>query len=141
MITFGNIGIRLAEVRQSGMTQTQIANCINVHQSTIAHDLTGDILPALDTFANLCKLLDVDTNYILCQEQVLIFPQIKVLDNLPYNAMFSILSLLTREISFCSQYRHPSILRFFIDIPLILLQIKCPQSTGIILFFDKVQCL
>lgn len=68
MITFGNIGIRLAEVRQSGMTRTEIANCINVHRSTIAHYLTGDILPVLDTFANLCKLLDVDTNYILCQE-------------------------------------------------------------------------
>jgi transcriptional regulator with XRE-family HTH domain len=69
MITFGNIGIRLAEaIRQSGMTQTEIANFINVHRSTIAHYFTGDILPALDTFANLCKLLDVDTNYILCQE-------------------------------------------------------------------------
>ncbi len=25
-------------------------------------------MPALDTLANLCKVLDVDTNYILCQD-------------------------------------------------------------------------
>lgn len=55
-------------IQQSGMTQTAIANALNISQSTIAHYLKGDILPALDTFANLCKLLDVDTNYILCQE-------------------------------------------------------------------------
>ena len=26
-------------------------------------------MPALDTLANLCKILDIDANYILCQEQ------------------------------------------------------------------------
>ncbi|MDE6201377.1 MAG: hypothetical protein K2M47_05835 [Clostridiales bacterium] len=34
----------------------------------MAHYIKGDILPAPDTFANLCKLLDGDTNYILCQD-------------------------------------------------------------------------
>ncbi|MDE5562961.1 MAG: helix-turn-helix domain-containing protein [Clostridiales bacterium] len=63
------IGERIAEaIRQSGLTQTAIAKELNISQSTIAHYIKGDILPALDTFANLCKLLDVDTNYILCQQ-------------------------------------------------------------------------
>ncbi|MDE6618749.1 MAG: helix-turn-helix domain-containing protein [Clostridiales bacterium] len=63
------IGKRIAEaIRQSGLTQTAIAKELNISQSTIAHYIKGDILPALDTFANLCKLLDIDTNYILCQE-------------------------------------------------------------------------
>lgn len=69
MITPEQIRERIAEaIQQSGMTQTAIAKSLNISQSTIAHYLKGDILPALDTFANLCKLLDVDTNYILCQE-------------------------------------------------------------------------
>lgn len=49
------------------MSQTYISRKLNISQSTIAHYLKGDILPALDTLANLCKLLDVDANYILCQ--------------------------------------------------------------------------
>ena len=69
MIKSEQIGERIAEaIRQSGLTQTRIAKELNISQSTIAHYIKGDILPALDTFANLCKLLDVDTNYILCQQ-------------------------------------------------------------------------
>ena len=69
MITLSQIQTRITEViRQSGKTQTEIAKALNISQSTIAHYLKGDILPALDTLANLCKLLDVDTNYILCQD-------------------------------------------------------------------------
>ncbi len=48
------------------MTQTDIAKALNITQSTIAHYLKGDISPSLDTFANLCKVLDADANYILC---------------------------------------------------------------------------
>lgn len=69
MITLEQIQKRLAEtIRQSGMTQTAIAKTLKISQSAIAHYIKGDILPALDTLANLCKLLDVDTNYILCQD-------------------------------------------------------------------------
>ncbi len=68
MITLEQIKTRLIEViKQSGMSQTYISRKLNISQSTIAHYLKGDILPALDTLANLCKLLDVDANYILCQ--------------------------------------------------------------------------
>lgn len=69
MITLDQIRARLTEtIKQSGMSQTEMAKKLNITQSTIAHYLKGDILPALDTLANLCKLLDVDTNYILCQD-------------------------------------------------------------------------
>lgn len=69
MITLEQIQKRLADaIKHSGLTQTAIANSLNVSQSNISHYLKGDKLPALDTLANLCKLLDVDTNYILCQD-------------------------------------------------------------------------
>lgn len=69
MITLEQIHLRLAEIiKQSGMTQTAIAKALNITQSNISHYIKGDKMPALDTLANLCKLLDIDTNYILCQE-------------------------------------------------------------------------
>ncbi len=69
MITLEQIHQRLAEaIKQSGLTQTELARRLNVRQSNISHYIKGDKLPALDTLANLCKLLDVDTNYILCQD-------------------------------------------------------------------------
>ena len=69
MITLGQIQKRLAEsIIQSGKSQTEIARSLHLSQSNISHYIKGDKLPALDTLANLCKLLDVDTNYILCQD-------------------------------------------------------------------------
>lgn len=51
------------------MTQTAIAKKLQIHQATISHYIKGDKMPALDTLANLCKVLDLDANYILCQEE------------------------------------------------------------------------
>ncbi|MDE5618360.1 MAG: helix-turn-helix domain-containing protein [Clostridia bacterium] len=68
MITTVQIRQRLSEaIMQSGMTLTALAKALNVKQPTISQYLSGRALPALDTLVNLCKLLDVDTNYILCQ--------------------------------------------------------------------------
>ena len=39
-----------------------------IRQSQISCYVHGKKMPALDTLANLCKILDVDTNYILCQD-------------------------------------------------------------------------
>ena len=70
MITLTQIQKRLAEaIRQSGKTQTAIAKKLQIHQATISHYIKGDKMPALDTLANLCKVLDLDANYILCQEE------------------------------------------------------------------------
>lgn len=69
MITLDKIRERLKEaIKQSGMTQTELANRLNISQATVAQYLSGRAMPALDTFANLCKILDVDANYVLCQE-------------------------------------------------------------------------
>ena len=69
MITIAQIQRRIADViRHSGMTQTALAKELNISQSAIAHFVKGDIMPALDTLANLCKCLNIDANYILCQD-------------------------------------------------------------------------
>ena len=68
MITLEQIQIKIAEaIKQSGMTQTAIANALNIKPTQICSYIKGRKLPALDTLANLCKLLDLDANYILCQ--------------------------------------------------------------------------
>ena len=69
MVTLIQIRERLQEVlKQSGMTQKALAEKLNVRQQTVQQYLSGRAMPALDTFANLCKVLDVDANYILCLE-------------------------------------------------------------------------
>lgn len=68
MITINQIQLRIAEaIKQSGMSQSEIAKKIGVCHQAISAYITGRSMPALDTLANLCKLLDVDANYILCQ--------------------------------------------------------------------------
>ena len=67
MVSLEQIHTKIAEaIQQSGMTQTAIAKALNIRQQTISHYVKGDIMPALDTFANLCAVLDVDPAYILC---------------------------------------------------------------------------
>ena len=69
MITITQIHVRLAEeIKNCGLSQSELARKLNIRQSNISHYIKGDKMPALDTLANLCKLLDVDTNYILCQD-------------------------------------------------------------------------
>ncbi|HIX09707.1 MAG TPA: helix-turn-helix domain-containing protein [Firmicutes bacterium] len=69
MITLIEIRKRLSEtIRQSEMTQEQLAQQLHINQSQISCYIHGKKLPALDTLANLCKILDVDANYILCQD-------------------------------------------------------------------------
>ena len=67
MITLKQIQIKLAEaIKLSGMPQAELAKLLGVSQSLISHYLHGNKMPALDTFANLCKIVDVDSNDILC---------------------------------------------------------------------------
>ncbi len=67
MVNQEQIKERLTEViKKSGLTQTELAVKINVGQSSIAHYIKGDILPSLETLANLCKVLNVSPEYILC---------------------------------------------------------------------------
>ena len=52
-------------IKQSGLTQTEIAKRIGVIQPSVAQYLSGRAMPALDTFARLCVVLDLDANEIL----------------------------------------------------------------------------
>lgn len=60
--------ILVESIKESGMSQTQIANALKISQSNISHYLSGDIMPTLDILANLCEILNIDANYILCQD-------------------------------------------------------------------------
>lgn len=66
MITIDIIRNRLIEaIIESKLTQTELAKRLNIKQPTVAQYLSGRVMPALDTFANLCQVLDVDPAYIL----------------------------------------------------------------------------
>ena len=66
-ITLDMIRTRLHEtIRESGLTQSEIARRLGIRQATVAQYLSGRSMPALDTFANLCRVLDADPAYILC---------------------------------------------------------------------------
>ena len=67
MITLTNIREKLIDaINNSGMTQTEIATKLGIRQSVVSDYLRGKKMPSLDTFANLCKILDVDSADILC---------------------------------------------------------------------------
>ena len=53
-------------IKQSGLTQSELARRIGVCPATVSHYVKGDKMPALDTFALLCSVLDIDANDILC---------------------------------------------------------------------------
>ena len=66
MIILEDIRNNLIEaIKMSGMTQTEIAKKLNIRQQNIAQYLSGRAMPSLDTFANLCVILDLDANEIL----------------------------------------------------------------------------
>ncbi len=60
------IKIRLTEeIKNCGLTTTAIASKVGVSAEMITQYCTTKKLPKLDTFARLCKELDLDANYIL----------------------------------------------------------------------------
>ena len=56
-------------IKQSGFTQKELAELIGVKQPQISCYIGGKKMPALDTFANLCVILDVDPADILCTKK------------------------------------------------------------------------
>ena len=67
MVTIKDIQLKIAEaIKHSGLTQTEIGKRLGISQQTVSHYINGDKMPALDTFANLCIILDVDPADILC---------------------------------------------------------------------------
>ncbi|MBO5714609.1 MAG: helix-turn-helix transcriptional regulator [Clostridia bacterium] len=67
MITLDQIREKMIDaIKRSGKTYTEIAKLIGVKQQTVSQYIHNNKMPALDTFANLCKVLDIDANDILC---------------------------------------------------------------------------
>lgn len=70
MIELNSIRVKILEaIRQSGMTKTELAKKIGVCHQAIGQYLYQNKMPALDTFANLCAVLDLDANDILCVDK------------------------------------------------------------------------
>ena len=66
MITIKQIQDNLIDaLKHSNLTQTGLAEKIGVKQSQISCYLHGKKLPSLDTFANICAVLDIDPTEIL----------------------------------------------------------------------------
>ena len=53
------------ELKNSGLTTVEIARKVGVTPEMITQYRTSKKLPKLDTFARLCRELDLDANYIL----------------------------------------------------------------------------
>ena len=61
-----DIQARLREaIRESGISQKEIAKRIGVSAQTVSKYMKQDIFPALDTFAKLCKPPEIKSDYIL----------------------------------------------------------------------------
>ena len=66
MIAIEEIQKRLREaIKTSGLTQQAIAKKLNVSSGTISKYMRINKYPAIDTFANLCEVLDVSADEIL----------------------------------------------------------------------------
>ena len=53
------------ELKSSGLTTIEIAKRVGVSPEMITQYKTTKKLPKLETFAKICKELDLDANYIL----------------------------------------------------------------------------
>ena len=66
MVTLDDIRKRLIEaIKQSGKPQKEIATLVGVCPQAISQYVRENKMPALDTFAKLCIVLDLDSNEIL----------------------------------------------------------------------------
>ena len=66
MIEIKDIQKRLREeIKSSHLSQKEIAQKLGINPSTVSKYLRQDKYPALDTFANLCQILDVSADEIL----------------------------------------------------------------------------
>ena len=53
------------EIKNSGLTMVEIGKRVGISPEMVTQYCTTKNLPRLDTFARLCKELDLDANYIL----------------------------------------------------------------------------
>ena len=66
MIELKEIQKRLREeIKNSSFSQKEIAEKLGINPSTVSKYIRLDKYPSLDTFANLCEILDVSADEIL----------------------------------------------------------------------------
>lgn len=66
MITIEEIQKHLREaIRYSNLSQKEIAERLGISPSTISKYMRLDKFPSLDTFANLCAVLDISADEVL----------------------------------------------------------------------------
>jgi len=66
MIRMEDIQKRLREAIQYGnVTQKELAEKLKINPSTVSKYMRLDKYPSLDTFANICEILDVSADDIL----------------------------------------------------------------------------
>ena len=53
------------ELKAKSMTRQDLADLIDVTAEMVTQYLTTKILPSLETFAKICKALDVSADYML----------------------------------------------------------------------------
>ena len=66
MIRIEDIQKRLREAIQFGtISQKELAKKLNINPSTVSKYMRLDKYPSLDTFANICEILDISADEIL----------------------------------------------------------------------------
>ena len=66
MITIQEIQKRLREaIQYSDLSQKELAEKLGVNPSTVSKYMRLDKFPSIDTFANICQILDVSADEIL----------------------------------------------------------------------------
>ena len=66
MIRIDEIQKRLREaIAQSGISQKDLADKLGINPSTVSKYMRLNKYPSLDTFANICEVLDVSADEIL----------------------------------------------------------------------------
>ncbi|MDE6189743.1 MAG: helix-turn-helix domain-containing protein [Clostridia bacterium] len=75
MIYLEKIRLNIADaIKQSGLTQTELANKLGIRQQQISCYVKCEKLPSLDTFAKLCAILELEANEILCVDDYFTCP-------------------------------------------------------------------
>lgn len=66
MISIHDIQKRLREaIQYSNISQKELAKRLKINPSTVSKYMRLDKYPSLDTFANICEILDVSADDIL----------------------------------------------------------------------------
>ena len=67
MISLKDIQTQISEaIKESELSQAEIGKRCGISQQTVSHYLKGNKSPSIETFANLCVVLDLDAAEILC---------------------------------------------------------------------------